>query len=159
MENHVDDQCEPSVLETSGPPSQTRCLVSSQPTTYLANDGESYGADRKSSMPVPLCDTRHTLNGLVASRDNTIRRKTGFCTTTLPTNGGQVHFAPHPCSYPRLLIIDFAICPIAAPRLASVSHRRQSAARSFFSFQKRAITDPPGDRQRRDHSRYGGGLT
>jgi hypothetical protein len=68
--------------------------------------------------------------------------------------GARDVFAPHPCSYPRLLIIDFAICPIAAPRLASFSHRRPSAARSLFSIQKRAITDPPGDRQRRDHSRY-----
>jgi hypothetical protein len=56
MENHVDDQCEPSVLETSGPIANT---LFSFVATHLANDGESYGVHRKSSMPVPLCDTAH----------------------------------------------------------------------------------------------------
>jgi hypothetical protein len=60
-----------------------------------------------------------------------------------------------PCSYPQLLIIDFALCPIAVPRVDVKSHALAVRGAAVPLLSAASRHGPLADRQSRDHSALG----
>jgi hypothetical protein len=104
----------PRFSKQAADPIVNTCLVLSRSRTTIQGAGKQID-----DVKAHLCDASR----LTVSRDDALQHSTQHAKQVLvASTDNSLDMRRNPCSYPQLLIIDFALCPIAAPRVDVKSH-------------------------------------